>query len=90
MWVSGYVSGSDHDRCACFTVAIQQFVGELKQISQHFPRVKSRAMKFPMILTFCLRAAISNSGDNVSDRPIVPEILWSNLRNLNIIQSQMF
>jgi hypothetical protein len=28
-----------------------------------------------MILTFCLRAAISNSGDNVSDRPIVPEIL---------------
>jgi hypothetical protein len=33
MWVSGYVSGSDHDRCACFKVAIQQFVGELKQIS---------------------------------------------------------
>lgn len=33
MWVSGYVSGSDHDRYACFTVAIQQFVGELKEIS---------------------------------------------------------
>jgi hypothetical protein len=33
MWASGYASGSDHDRCACFTVAVQQFVGELKQIS---------------------------------------------------------
>jgi hypothetical protein len=39
------------------------------------------AIKLPVILTFCLRAAISNSGDNVLDRPIVPEILWSNLRN---------
>jgi hypothetical protein len=57
-----------------------------QKISRHLARIRSMAIKLPMILTFCLRAAISNSGDNVLDRPIVPEIL-SNLSNLNYIHN---
>jgi hypothetical protein len=41
-------------------------------------KVRKEDTKLPVILTFCLRAAISISGDNASCRPIVPEMLQTN------------
>lgn len=41
-------------------------------------------MYSPVILTFCLRAAISNSEDTDSDRPIVPEMECFKQLNLHM------